>query len=161
MANEVMVKMVLDAWNGQVREANKLFDSLTDEQLMKEVAPGRNRGVYLLAHLAAVNDKMLPLLGFGTVKYPKMYDDFVTKPDKAVADIPSVAELRKCWTNSCEELSKHFKNETAESWFGKHTSVSAEDFAKEPHRNKLNVVLGRAGHLQSHLGQMFFLKSKG
>lgn len=160
MTNEVMVKMVLDAWNGQVREANKLFDSLTDEQMMKEVAPGRNRGVYLLGHLAAVNDKMLPLLGFGTVKYPKMYDDFVTKPDKAVADIPSVAELRKCWTNSCEELSKHFNNETAASWFGKHTSVSAEDFAKEPHRNKLNVVLGRTGHLQGHLGQMFFLKGK-
>jgi hypothetical protein len=103
---------------------------------------------------------MMSLLNFGEIKYPKMYEDFVVKADKAVADIPSAGELRKCWTNSCEELSKHFKNETAQSWFGKHTSVSAEDFAKEPHRNKLNVLLSRTGHLQSHLGQLVFLKSK-
>ena len=160
MTNEVMVKMVLDNWNKQVSEANKLFDSLSDEQLMHEVAPGRNRGIYLLGHLTAVNDKMLPLLGYGAAKYPKIYEDFAAKPDKAVAEIPSAGELRKCWKNSCEELSKHFKSETAESWFGKHTSVSAEDFAKEPHRNKLNVVLGRTGHLQGHLGQLVFLKSK-
>jgi hypothetical protein len=160
MTNEIMVKMVLDAWNKQVSDANKLFDSLSDEQLMKEVAPGRNRGIYLLGHLAAVNDRMLPLLGYGEAKFPKLHEPFLTKPDKAVAEIPSVAELRKYWTSSCEELSKHFKNETPETWFGKHTSVSAEDFAKEPHRNKLNVVLGRTGHLQSHLGQLVFLKSK-
>lgn len=160
MTDKVMVKMVLDAWNGQVNNTDKLLGVLTDEQLMREVAPGRNRGVYLLGHLAAVNDKMLPLLGFGVAKYPKMHEDFLTKPDKAVADIPSVSELRKCWTSSCEELSRNFKNETTQSWFGKHTSVSVEDFAKEPHRNKLNVVLGRAGHLQSHLGQLVFLQSK-
>lgn len=160
MSKEVMVKMVLDAWNKQVSDANKLFDSLSDEQMMREVAPGRNRGVYLLGHLAAVNDKMLPLLGFGAAKYPKIYEDFVTKADRAVAEIASASELRKLWTSSCEELSKHFKNETAESWFGKHTSASPEDFAKEPHRNKLNVVLGRTGHLQNHLGQLVFLKPK-
>ena len=160
MTNEVMVKMVLDNWNKQISDANKLFDSLSDADLMREVAPGRNRGIYLLGHLAAVNDKMLPLLGYGAAQYPNIHDAFLTKADRAVADTLSVSELRKLWKDSCEELGKHFKSETPESWFGKHTSVSAEDFAKEPHRNKLNVVLGRAGHLQNHLGQLVFLKSK-
>ncbi len=152
--------MVLDSWNKQVDVATKLFNALSDEQLMQEVAPGRNRGVYLLGHLVGVNDKMLPLLNLGEAKYPKLYEDFVSKADRVVADIPSVSELRKCWTNSCNELSGHFSKMTTEDWFGKHTSVSAEDFLKEPHRNKLNVVLGRAGHIQEHIGQLVFLKSK-
>lgn len=160
MKGELAVKMVLDNWNKQINATNKIFDELSDEQLMKEVAPGRNRGVYLLGHLAAVNDKMLPLLNFGEAKYPKLYEDFEVKPDRAVADIPSVTELRKCWKDSCNELSKHFSKLTTEDWFARHTSVSAEDFAKEPHRNKLNIVLTRTGHLQSHLGQLVFLKSK-
>lgn len=160
MKDETSVKIVLDNWNKQISAANKLLDSLSDAELEKEVAPGRNRGVYLLGHLTAVNDKMLPLLNFGEAKYPKLYEDFAMKPDRAVADIPSTSELRKCWKNSCDELSKHFSKTTTEDWFSKHTSVNAEDFAKEPHRNKLNVVLGRTGHLQSHLGQLVFLKSR-
>jgi len=160
MSDQISVKMVLDGWNKQVDEASKLFDSLSDEQLMGEVAPGRNRGVYLLGHLAAENDNMLRLLDLGKVKYPKLYEDFVVKADRAVAEIPPVGELRKCWTDSCNELSKHFGKMTAEDWFGKHTSVSTEDFAKEPHRNKLNVVLVRVGHIQSHLGQLIFLQSR-
>jgi len=40
----------------------------------------------------------------------------------------------------------------------KHTSVSEEDFAKEPHRNRLNVLTTRTTHLASHYGQLIFLK---
>ena len=39
-------------------------------------------------------------------------------------------------------------------WHSKHTAVSEEDFKKEPHRNKLNVMLSRVTHKASHLGQM-------
>ena len=45
-----------------------------------------------------------------------------------------------------------------EDWFQKHSSVSAEDFAKEPHRNKLNIMITRATHLAYHTGQMALLK---
>jgi hypothetical protein len=54
----------------------------------------------------------------------------------------------------------HFAKLQPEGWFEKHTSVSAEDFVKEPHRNRLNVVAGRAIHLSSHLGQLVFLQPK-
>jgi hypothetical protein len=40
----------------------------------------------------------------------------------------------------------------------KHTAVSDADFAKEPHRNRLSVVLNRAGHVQYHLGQLVWFK---
>ncbi len=37
-------------------------------------------------------------------------------------------------------------------------AVTAEDFAREPHRNKLNIVLNRTGHVSYHLGQLVLLK---
>ncbi len=156
--NQILVKMVLDGWNAQVLNTDKLLGLLSDEQLLKEVAPGRNRGIYLLGHLAAVNDKMLPLLNFGEQKFPQYDEAFLFKADRAVEAIPSVAEIRKFWSDSCSELNKHFAKLSANEWFERHTSVSAEDFAKEPHRNKLNTVLSRSGHLAYHLGQLNFLK---
>ncbi len=43
-----VIKMVLDAWHTHIKRTDDLFNSLTDEQLMQEIAPGKNRGVYLL-----------------------------------------------------------------------------------------------------------------
>ena len=152
-----MVKMVLDNWYSNVANTDKLLKALTNEQLEGDVAPGRNSGKYLLGHLIAVNDRMLPLLGFGEVHYPNFLEIFLTSPDKSGKGMPGVAELRQCWTDSIERLDQHFKSLSASDWFTKHNSVSAEDFAKEPHRNKLNVVLGRASHLSNHQGQLLLL----
>jgi hypothetical protein len=57
-----------------------------------------------------------------------------------------------------KKLSDHIKATPAEEWFNKHNSVSAEDFDREPHRNKLNVIINRTNHLANHLGQMLLLK---
>jgi hypothetical protein len=161
MTNEkqLAVKMALDLWNSRVKATDELINSLTDEQLQKEVSAGRNRGIYLLGHLTAVHDAMLPLLGFEKQNHPELNDIFLTKPDKAVAELPSAKDLRAYWKNSNAKLAEHFNKLKTEEWFKKHTSVSAEDFAKEPHRNRLNVVMGRTVHLSSHLGQLVFLKN--
>jgi hypothetical protein len=69
-------------------------------------------------------------------------------------------DLRAYWKSSNAKLASHFDKVQPEQWFEKHSSVSAEDFAKEPHRNRLNIVLGRTNHLSSHIGQLAFLKKK-
>ena len=51
MTNQIIVKMVLDAWHSKIKEANEIFDNLTDEQLQNEVAPNPNRTIYLLAQV--------------------------------------------------------------------------------------------------------------
>jgi hypothetical protein len=157
---ELMVKLVLDNWNTTVANTNKLLNALTDDQIAAEIAPNRNSGTYLLGHLTAVNDRMLPLLGAGEQHYPHYTDIFLTSPDKSGKTMPTVAELRDSWTQSNERLSAYFKGLPAEDWFERHTSVSEEDFAKEPHRNKLNIVIGRTTHLSNHLGQMLLLNGK-
>ena len=64
-AKQVMVKMVLDRWYAQIKNTDDTLNSISDEQLQREVAPGKNRGIYLLGHLIAVHDDMLPILNFG------------------------------------------------------------------------------------------------
>lgn len=157
---ETFIKMVLDAWQTQVKQADDLFNSLSEEQLKQEVAPGRNRGIYLLGHLAAVHDRILPLLGLGDQRYPNLYKTFVESPDKADADIPSIEDLRNCWKEVNNVLSEKFSGVSVEEWFQKHNAVSEIDFAKEPHRNKLNVVINRTNHLANHLGQLLLLKPR-
>jgi len=156
--NELPIKIVLDTWYGNVSRADALFNTLTDEQLQGEVSPGRNTGTYLLGHLTAVHDRMLPLLGFGAQKYPQLDEVFITSPDKSGKTMPPIADLRAYWKDTNETLATHFKAMQPGEWLNKHTSVSEEDFAKEPHRNRLNVLISRANHLSGHYGQLLFLK---
>lgn len=150
--------MALDTWNTHVDRADKLFNTLSDEQLHEEVATGRNTGVYLLGHLTAVHDALFPLLGLGEKLYPELENTFIKNPDKSGMEKPMIKDLKNFWPEVNNKLSQHFNQMTTEEWFKKHTSVSEEDFDKEPHRNKLNVLLSRTNHLAYHLGQLAFLK---
>lgn len=158
MTNQLIIKMVLDTWHSKIKDADNLFEKLTDEQLQNEVAPGRNRGIYLLGHLTAVHDMMLPLLNMGERLYPQLDERFIKNPDKSKTEITSAKDLREYWKNINSILANHFNSLQQDEWLKKHNSVSAEDFIKEPHRNKLNVVISRTNHLSYHLGQLTLLK---
>ncbi len=92
--NDLAVKIVLNAWYSQLKATDEIFNKLTDEQLMNEIAPNKNRVIYLLGHLTAVHDRMLPMLNFEPQLYVQLNDMFLTKPDKAVTEIPSATNLR-------------------------------------------------------------------
>ena len=134
---EIALKMIFDRWNASLANFDTLLNSLSDEQLQNEIAPGKNRGIYLLGHLIAVHDDMLILLDLGEKLYPELYEPFLKLADKTTDQLPSVTELRSFWVNQREVLNQKFNALQTEEWFEKHTAVSAEDFAKEPHRNKL------------------------
>jgi hypothetical protein len=154
---QIFIKMALDSWYTQIKRADKLFNEFTDEQLSADIAPGKNSGVYLLGHLTAVHDMILPLFGLGKLLYPSLENTFLRNPDKSGLPSPAVKELRQYWNNVNNSLAAHFNNMQPDEWFQKHASVSAEDFIKEPHRNKLNVLLNRTNHLSYHLGQVILL----
>ena len=156
-SEQVMLKMVFDRWNGALKNWDTTLHALTDEHLQKEIAPGKNRGVYLLGHLIAVHDDMLVLLGMDKL-YPELNEIFIKSPDKSVAEIPSAKELREKWNKQCELLSSKFASMQPAQWFEKHTAVSAEEFVNEPHRNKLNIIITRTTHMSYHTGQLVLLK---
>ncbi len=155
---DLIVKLTLTAWDAQNKYLKSLVDSLTDEQMQKEIAPGRNTGIYLLGHLIAVSDGLLPLLGFGERLFPAMEDVFVKSPDKSGLDMPTIAQLKQNLEEVNAKLAVAFQSCTVDEWLSRHTAVSAEDFTKEPNRNKLNVVISRTNHMANHIGQMLLLK---
>lgn len=156
-STDLLVKMVIDRWNGSIENINKHLNVLTEEQLQKEIAPGKNRGMYLLGHLIAVHDDMLILLGMGEKLYPELFEPFIKQADKVATQTPTVDELKIMWKKQNTLLIEKFGEMKTEDWLAKHTAVSEEDFSNEPHRNKLNIIITRTSHLQYHSGQIVLL----
>src|SRR5690242_18246108 len=64
-AEQKLVDAGLRAWKSNVDRIDTFFDGLSDQQLQQEIAPRRNRLIYLWGHLAAANDGLFPLLRLG------------------------------------------------------------------------------------------------
>jgi hypothetical protein len=154
MGNEgTYVALGLKVWKAQIERADRLFGSLSSEEVLREIAPGRNRLLYLWGHLTAIHDAMLPLLGLRERLHPEFDVAFVSNPDKSRADIPSHEQVRGAWNVVNAELWKGFEKMSWNDWVQRHAAVSEEDFAKDASRNRFAVLLSRTNHLSYHLGQ--------
>jgi hypothetical protein len=143
----------LKVWKAQIERADKLFGSLSSEDVLREIAPGRNRLLYLWGHLTAIHDAMLPLLGIGERLHPEFDVAFVSNPDQSQVAIPSHEQVRQAWKTVNGELSKGFEKMSLPDWIQRHAAVSEEDFAKDASRNRFAILLSRTNHLSYHLGQ--------
>jgi hypothetical protein len=152
-AEATLTDSALRLWKSNIDRTDKFFAALSEEQLSKEVAPGKNRLIYLWGHLSAVNDALLPLLGLGERLHPELDEMFLSNPDRSVQKTVSGEELKLIWDEINGVLWTAFSALSPSEWLQKHTSVSEADFLKEPHRNRFTILLGRTGHLAYHLGQ--------
>ena len=159
--DQQLIQSVLREWKNNTDRLEKSFADLSDTQLEQEVAPGRNRLIYLLGHMVAVHDRMLPLLGAGARMHEELDTPFLSSADRAVATLPPTAELKQKFAEVNEALWKAFNAWSPADWLARHTSVSEEDFAKEPHRNRLSVLLSRLTHMATHQGQVTLTKVRG
>ena len=150
---QLIAATAVQSWTMNVERADKLFSALDERQILQEVAPGRNRLVYLWGHLIAVHDAIAPLMGLGERLHPELDALFLTEADKRVAVLPSAAELKKHWDEVHGRLLEGFRRFTASDWAQKHTAMSDDDFEANPLRNRLAVLLNRTNHLSYHLGQ--------
>ncbi len=157
-ALKMSVQVALGAWDIQNSRLVKLIESLPEGRLSDEIAPGKNTGVYVLGHLVAVSDNMLPVLGLGERLFPHLDEVFLTNPEKSGLAKPPVSELMANLHAVNKRLAEGFATLSPANWLERHTAVSEADFAKEPHRNKLNLLLNRTGHIAYHLGQLVWLK---
>lgn len=157
---EIFLATIIRNWQFQIKYFNATLEKLSDEQLLNEVSPNRNRGIYLLGHLTAYHDLTLPLLGFEGALYPELATIFIHSPDKATDNLPSVQSLKQQWNTVNEKLLQHFNSLSVDDWLTRHSNISEEDFVKEPHRNRLNVLISRITHLAYHNGQLNLLVKK-
>lgn len=154
----LFVQMVMNSWDSRLKRADALIESLSDEQLLRQVAPGKNRGVYLVGHLAAVHDRLFELLGIGVRSFKHMDDAFISNPDQHGKELMPLADVRKAWEDVNRRLTEAFAGMQPAEWFMKHTQMTDEDLAKEPSRNRLSVLISRTDHMAYHAGQLALLK---
>ena len=75
-----MIDSALRAWRSNADRIDKFFGALSPEQLEQEIAPGRNRLIYLWGHIAALNDRLFPTHGAGSQAVPRNGGNVHLKP---------------------------------------------------------------------------------
>jgi hypothetical protein len=151
-----IITQVINYWSGQNKLIEKLFTRYADTAYLRPIAPGRNSGAFVMAHLIAASDAMLPMLDMGDLLFPELAP-LISLPESANYIKLDPVELRAKWTIVNSFLEKKFNAMTVSEWFEKHTMVSQEDFEKEPLRNKLSILISRAGHVSYHRGQLILI----
>jgi uncharacterized damage-inducible protein DinB len=154
----MLANAALNSWKLIIGRLHAAIAPLSDEQLQRQVAPGKNRLLYLVGHLTAVHDRMFTLLGLGERLHPELDEIYITSPDRARPDPVSEADLKQAWSEVNGKLTAAFEKLTPQQWLEKHTAVSDEDFAKDPTRNRLAVLMGRTNHAAFHTGQAALIK---
>ena len=157
-SEERMIDAALRAWRFNADRIDAFFNALSQNQLEQEIAPGRNRLIYLWGHIAAVNDGLFPLLGLGPKLYPEMEAMFIANPDRAAVTIYSAEQVKRAWSHINEELFAGLSGWSPMEWLERHTAVSVDDFLQEPHRNRYTVVLSRNTHMAYHFGQALSMR---
>lgn len=151
--DQSLAATAVHAWTLNTARAEKVFLGQTDEDLRQEVAPGKNRLVYLWGHLIAVHDAMLPLLGIGPRLHPELDTTFLTEADRSTTGLPSNAALTQMWAEVHGALRSGFDRFTPTDWTARHAAMTDDEFTANPLRNRLAVLLNRTAHLAWHLGQ--------
>jgi hypothetical protein len=101
---------------------------------------------------------MFPMLGLGERLHPELDEIYIANPDRALADPVSATGLKQAWSEVNGKLTAAFEKLTPQQWLEKHTAVSDEDFAKDPTRNRLAVLMNRTNHAAFHTGQAALIK---
>ena len=154
------IDAALRGWKSNVERVDNLFGTLSAEQLEQQVAPGKNRLIYLWGHPTAVNDGLLPLLGIGKRLHPELDAMFVSKPDRSAELTVTAQSLKSAWDKINQKLWEGFSKFSPADWVGRHTAVSEEEFKRQPNRNKFTVLLARTAHMSYHVGQAMLARPK-
>ena len=93
-SDEVLVQTAISSWEQVIKRVGTLCLSCSEEQLLVEVAPGKNRILYLWGHLTAVNDAMFSVLRLGERLHPELDAVFIAQPDRSVP-LPTSTEIAK------------------------------------------------------------------
>lgn len=157
--DEQIIALLRNTWRTQTNSVSEYFKKNPDDFYNREVAPGRNKATYILGHLIATNDGLLPLFGFGDKLYPGLDAFFTPNTPWHYNEFPPVAQLKSQWDHLNQHLEEKFDTLATGQWLERHTKVSPEDFALDPKRNKLNLLIGRTNHTSYHLGQLNLLKN--
>ena len=150
----IALDICLLQWDTYNRRMQKMLDDVNEGNFHKPIVSGGNSPSWLFGHLADTDDALLVLFGIGERMFPELGKIYHHERNTNQEGHLSNVELTARWKAIVAELDKTFKTMSESDWLGRHMAVTEEEFKKEPHRNKLNVLLSRVTHKASHLGQL-------
>jgi len=84
---------VLNYWKSVNQRVSDLIAQISEENIQNEVAPGRNRALYIVGHLTAVSDRMFSLPGVGERRFPNLDTAYLGHPDRTAVNPLTPADL--------------------------------------------------------------------
>lgn len=138
------------------------LNSLTDENLKTEVAPGQNHGVYILGHLIVSDDDFSGYMGKGDYLYPD-YRKMFGQNSKCLSpeNYPPVPELREAWRKVCEKNQKIYEELTDEELEQYHAIPQDPAHPENDYfRTKARIIMAWQLHQAYHVGQLGVIHSK-
>ena len=145
---EMLAAAAVNSWKLVIGRFDGAVASLSDENLQKQVAPGRNRLLYLVGHLTAVHDRMFALLGLGERLHPELDEIYIANPDQTLPD--SISPV-------CSQAGMERSQQQTHCSFPK---AHAPAMARETHRG-LRGRLRQGPHAQSLSGSPQPHQSRG
>jgi hypothetical protein len=144
-------------WKIMSRWISETLKSLTDEDLCKEISPGRNHGVWILGHLIQSEDELSIYLGKGEYIFPEYESLFGQKNKIApVNSYPDVSVLRNQWETVKVKNDKILSELSDEEWDEPHALIEGaldDDYFKTRGGCVMNWIL----HQNYHIGQLVLL----
>lgn len=151
------LQICLLQWDNYNRRMLKTLETLTEEKFHQPIVSGGNSPSWILGHLVDTDDALLELFGIGKRQHPELAKIYHHNGGSLPQTHLAKEELTNQWKTISSTLDNAFKSWNESDWLARHMAVSEEDFQKEPHRNRLNVMLARVSHKASHLGQIAML----
>src|SRR5260370_27966281 len=82
--DQILIDAAISSWQQVVTRVGALCLSLNEEQLLVEVAPAKNRILYLWGHLTAIHDGMFSVFRLGDRLHPELDTLFITHPHRSM-----------------------------------------------------------------------------
>lgn len=153
----ISIQVAIAQWELQLSRTTNFLNQLSDEALEQQIAPGKNSGKYIVGHLIAIHDALPKLLRVGEPAHAELFATYVSQPDGTTGDAKTIQELRNLWVETHDRVTLLIKNMPEADWLEPHNAITDEDFAVNPLRNRLSVLLNRTNHFAYHLGQLRLL----
>lgn len=142
----LFTRIALNTWKATVGRFDDIVAASSDEELEREVTAGKSRLFYLIGHLTALHDRLLPVLGLGERRHMELDAEFGEERDPHRASGVSARRLRQLWTEVNAAVLAGMERLTPEQWLEKPPAAAAP--------NRLSVLLNWTDHVSLHSTQI-------
>ena len=153
------IKTLFEQWQIMANWTSGNIKALSDEDLKKSFAEGKNHGVWILGHLIESEDELSKFLGKGDMLFPE-YEDMFGQGSKlkGIEHYPHISLLREQWSKVLDknrEMYSKFSDSELDEPHCIQFDSQLNDFFKTKGRCLMIWIL----HQMYHTGQLAILVS--